>query len=167
MGVFGSGLGGSPPYPPNLDCCQKVEGAQPPNSPGVSSSGQAHPCPFLPTYGTQPSSGEAGPHLVGELDVGWRVAQLPVDVHLDTPREGCLCGLNGTHDAGWATGRVGTLFKAHPRPRHTRVLPLHLPGPRPRAVHSPGRHGVPFWLKGAVLASHSDPLDVIRSDSQI
>lgn len=35
------------------------------------------------------------------------------------------------------------------------------------AVHSPGRHGVQFWFKGTVLASHSDLVDIICSDSQI
>lgn len=36
-----------------------------------------------------------------------------------------------------------------------------------RAVHSPGGHRVTFRLKGAVPASHGDPLDVLCSDTQI
>lgn len=34
-------------------------------------------------------------------------------------------------------------------------------------VHSPGRYRVPSWFKGTVLASHSDPLDIICFDTQI
>lgn len=71
------------------------------------------------------------------------------------------------------------ILGTHTRPES--VLPLHPPGhlaplgwgptgprePWPWAAHSPGRHRVSSWLKGAVLAGHSDPLHVICSDSQI
>lgn len=39
-------------------------------------------------------------YLVGELNVGGRMAELAADVHLDTARGGRLCGLDGAHDPG-------------------------------------------------------------------
>lgn len=50
------------------------------------------PCPLHPY--SWPST-----NLVRELDVWWRVAKFPVDVHLDAPCEGCFYGLDNAHDA--------------------------------------------------------------------
>lgn len=108
------------------------------------------------------------------------MTEFPKDVHLDTPSEGRLCSLNHTHDpggrqAGWPrpSRPTPTLTPSPPQPLHP---PCHLnpsvgtdtaDGARARAVHSPGGHGVTFRLKGAVPASHGDPLDVLCSDTQI
>lgn len=112
------------------------------------------------------------------------MAKLSIDVHLDAACTGLLCSLDGAHNPAWVAGRwahsVGVQgLGTHAHLDH--VSPLHgpqSPGPlgqglaqpwesRSRAAHSPGGHGVPFWLKGTVLASHSDPLHVVRSDPQV
>lgn len=85
------------------------------------------------------------------------MAELSINIHLNASCEGRLRSLNCTHNPG----------DGHKEPTPSA---LYLPScwePRLMKVHSPGRYRVPSWFKGTVLASHSDPLDIICFDTQI
>lgn len=136
------------------DRCQKEAGAQPRLTPSQRMAPQTPPTFVLTCKSHLP-----GAYLIGELDMGRRTAELPADVHLDAPREGRLCSLDGAHDPAWVAGRWAHCVCASPghpcipAPCPSSPSPSP-PAPQGRAWPSSEGPGCPLtgWTRSSVLA---------------